>query len=537
MTSFLSFVVGDDLAQYLPSVGGFGLVALAISVILLASRKSRRNPRRLPYPPGPRGYPIIGNLLDVPPKFAHKVYNEWSLKYGDMIYLNVLGKPILVLNSLSRIEDLLETRSALYSDRPKTTMLPELMGWNNVLPCLNYGPRWRLHRKTFAQFFTREATQGYRPLQIESVQRLISRLLKSQDDVILQVEQHMSSLIARLVYSIDIEENETYLKLVNGIIKAFEEAAIPGRFLVDVLPILKYIPGWMPGAEFQRFGQAATDLMKKLQKQPFELVQEKMLNGKAETCIVSELIDQLPPSSDPTRSEMEAVFRQVASIAHIGGADTSYSAMRTILYAMASHQDIQRRAQAEIDREVEAGRPPTFDDCERLPFVNAIVKECLRWISTAPFGFPHALSDEYDGYFIPKGTIILPNTWAIQHNESLYGSPFKFDPDRFLDLSKEVLDPVLTAFGYGRRMCPAYLFALDAILIFTASILATFDIQPLSEESSGLHENERTESCLGSLSSVAFVPGACKTVTPYSIHPAKILHNYYHCSRQGSVYK
>ena len=107
-------------------------------------KKGRSNPKGLPLPPGPKGYPLIGNLLDLPLDRAWLVYDEWSKIYGepfvikriilsndwvllgDMIYFNVLGQHYLVLSSSRRITDLFEKRSSSYSDRPQTPMVMEL---------------------------------------------------------------------------------------------------------------------------------------------------------------------------------------------------------------------------------------------------------------------------------------------------------------------------------------------------------------------------------------------------------------------------
>ena len=84
--------------------------------------------------------------------------------------------------------------------------------------------------------------------------------------------------------------------------------------------------------------------------------------------------------------------------------------------AMASHPQVQRRAQAEIDAIVGPNRLPTLDDKPLLPYTAALIKECLRWRNVTPLGFPHTVreDDEYKGYFIPKGSTILPITWQVK---------------------------------------------------------------------------------------------------------------------------
>ena len=78
----------------------------------------------------------------------------------------------------------------------------------------------------------------------------------------------------------------------------------------------------------------------------------------------------------------------------------------TFFYLMAKYPEIQRKAQAEIDRHIgESTRLPEFDDRPSLPFIEAIYREVLRWQQSLHLAVPHALSDDdyYKGYFIPKG--------------------------------------------------------------------------------------------------------------------------------------
>lgn len=87
--------------------------------------------------------------------------------------------------------------------------------------------------------------------------------------------------------------------------------------------------------------------------------------------------------------------------------------MQTFFLAMALYPDVQKKAQAELDDVVGPNRLPEFEDRDSLPYITAITKECLRWLTVAPFGVPHSSieDDEYNGHRIPKGSLILPNIW------------------------------------------------------------------------------------------------------------------------------
>lgn len=80
---------------------------------------------------------------------------------------------------------------------------------------------------------------------------------------------------------------------------------------------------------------------------------------------------------------------------------------------MASHPEVQKRAQEELDAFVGPDRLPTVEDKPGLPYVTALVKECFRWRSVVPLAVPHLSTeeDEYNGYRIPKGSIVVANTW------------------------------------------------------------------------------------------------------------------------------
>ncbi|KAG2134904.1 cytochrome P450 [Suillus bovinus] len=160
--------------------------------------------------------------------------------------------------------------------------------------------------------------------------------------------------------------------------------------------------------------------------------------------------------------------------------------LMVFVLAMVLYPDVQKRAQAEINSVVGRERLPTFEDKASLPYIEAVVRETLRWEPIVPLGVPHATSsdDVYDGYFIPKGTIITYNTWGITRDEKRYPDASRFIPERFIDNDGTLTndDPAQYIFGFGRRICPGRYTADSSAWAAIATMLATLDISPAKDD-------------------------------------------------------
>ena len=90
------------------------------------------------------------------------------------------------------------------------------------------------------------------------------------------------------------------------------------------------------------------------------------------------------------------------------------------LCAMVHHPECQVRAQKEIDEKL-GGRQPTLDDMPELPYLRACIKEAMRWKPNVPTGVAHEAEqdDYYNGYFIEKGTRLLPLDWFVHTHTRL----------------------------------------------------------------------------------------------------------------------
>ena len=130
--------------------------------------------------------------------------------------------------------------------------------------------------------------------------------------------------------------------------------------------------------------------------------------------------------------------------------------MKSFFLAMVLNPNAMKKAQEELDRVVGKGRLPDFSDRERLPYIDVLVKEVLRWNTPTTIAVPNrAIQDDvYRGYFIPAGATVIQNVWAICRDPKIYPDPETFNPDRFLkdgEIDPLVFNPEDRIFGAGRR--------------------------------------------------------------------------------------
>ncbi len=172
------------------------------------------------------------------------------------------------------------------------------------------------------------------------------------------------------------------------------------------------------------------------------------------------------------------------------GSDTSSSTLITFVLACCAFPEAMRTAQAELDRVVGAARSPGWDDAAALPYVNAFVKEVLRWRSVAIIGGqPHSPTqdDNYHGWLIPAGAWVQGNVWAIHHSEREFPDPDRFAPERFLDGS-DLKRPFpgergYMTFGWGRRVCSGQALAEQGVWITVTRLLWAFTIRKARDAS------------------------------------------------------
>jgi len=164
------------------------------------------------------------------------------------------------------------------------------------------------------------------------------------------------------------------------------------------------------------------------------------------------------------------------------GADTTASAISTMVMAAAVFPEAQTKVQEELDLVISPGKAPTFGDESMLPQTHAFMLETYRWRPVSVGGVAHRATKDiiWRNYCIPAGASVVGNHWSIGQDPVVFPNPEKFDPQRWLTGDGKIRqDLKVFSFGFGRRICPGQHVADRSVFINTALHLWAFRLSEL----------------------------------------------------------
>ncbi|KAG1727741.1 cytochrome P450 [Suillus lakei] len=482
---------------------------LAIICFFLAVHRARRkSPSNLSFPPGPKGLPVLGNLLDLNGSQPWVSFTQWASTRGDVIYCKLFGRQIIVLQSQEVAKALLEHRSSIYSDRPPLSSTKAIGSEFNSAQ-LRYSDEWRLHRRIFHQSFRPEAAKNYLPIHLRKARQLLQGIIEAPERYQRHIELFASSVIMSAVYDYEAKPNDDPLLLAaEKAIKVFLEVASPQTSaILETFPFLLKLPSWFPGASFKRLAIQSQKNATAMVDIPFRYARERVMTATSNQCMISESFKRIETHGNA--DEFELALKSSSATAFIAGVETTASTLTVFVLAMMLYPEVQKRAQAEIEAVIGTDLLPTFEDRSSLPYVEAVLRETLRWHPVFPLGLPHytADSDVYNDHHIPKGAIVMANIWAMSQDEVKYPNPNDFKPERFFMANGQLNDDTVDfPFGFGRRVCVGRYFADASLWIAMASLLATFrfmrpldnggkEVDPTFQWSTGLISHPESLPC------------------------------------------
>nr|AFL91704.1 flavonoid-3',5'-hydroxylase [Aconitum vilmorinianum] len=441
---------------------------------------SSKHARKLP--PGPKGWPVVG-ALPLLGSMPHVALAKMSRQYGPIVYLKLGSRGMVVASTPDSARAFLKTLDLNFSNRPTDAGATHIAYNSQDMVFADYGPRWKLLRKlTSLHMLGGKAIEDWARVRRDEVGYMVKAMYESSfmgeavvvpDMLVFAMANMLGQVILsrRVFVTKGVESNE------------FKEMVIELMTSAGLFNVGDYIPSiaWMDL-------QGIVRGMKRLHRKFDVLLDKKFKEHMAtrdERKEKPDLLDVLMDNRD-NKSEQERLtdtnIKALLLNLFSAGTDTSSSTIEWALTEMIKNPSIFRCAHAEMDQVIGRNRRLEESDILKLPYLQAICKETFRKHPSTPLNLPRVAIEpcEIDGYYIPKGTRLSVNIWAIGRDPNVWENPLEFNPDRFLTGKMAKIDPrgnnfELIPFGAGRRICAGTRMGIVLVEYILGTLVHAFE--------------------------------------------------------------
>uniref|UniRef100_A0A0D3H7C9 Uncharacterized protein n=1 Tax=Oryza barthii TaxID=65489 RepID=A0A0D3H7C9_9ORYZ len=457
-------------------------VGVVLATVLFLKAVLGRSRRVYNLPPGPKPWPVIGNL-NLVGTLPHRSIHNLSKKYGPLMYLRFGSFPVVVGSSVEMAKFFLKTHDVVFTDRPKTAAGKHTTYNYSDITWSPYGAYWRQARKMcLTELFSAKRLESYEYIRGEEVRALL-RVHGAAGGVVV-LKDYLSTVSLNVITRMVL--GKKYLdKDAGGSVTTPEEFKwmLDELFLLNgVLNIGDSIP-WLDWLDLQGYIKRMKKLGKMFDRFLEHVVDEhnERRRREGESFVAKDMVDVLLQFADNPNLEVKLKREGVKAFTQdliAGGTESSAVTVEWALSELLKKPEVFAKATEELDRVVGRGRWVTEKDVPSLTYVDAIVKETMRLHPVAPMLVPRLSREDtsVDGYDIPAGTRVLVSVWTIGRDPKLWDAPEEFMPERFIGNKIDVKgqDFELLPFGSGRRMCPGYSLGLKVIQLSLANLLHGF---------------------------------------------------------------
>ncbi|KAJ4835331.1 hypothetical protein Tsubulata_010003 [Turnera subulata] len=449
---------------------------LSSSYIIFQYFRSPLPKSRKPLPPGPKPWPIVGNILHIG-KLPHISMAGFSKVHGPLISLKLGTRTVVVASSPAAATEILRTQDRSLSGRivAQASRIDNLdfdrMSIIFAPTCTDAWKSFRAMCRT--ELFSPKAIETQSISRERKVKEMVE-YLRSRDGKVVRVGEvvfaTVINMLGNVIFSKDLmdwEDKEGPRGLKSLISTMVESAATPN--IADFYPILAWLdPQGLRKNVAVSYKQACV-LWKNIIKER----RESLASGAPATDHRDFLDVFLSNGLD------DQTISWLTMELLIAGSDTTTSTVEWAMTELLRNDQVLKKVCQELEKEVGNNVPLTESNVSQLPYLNACVKETLRLHPPAPFLVPRRALEtcEVMGYTIPKDAQVLVNVWAIGRSPSEWEDPLSFKPERFLGSSLDYKGQhfEFLPFGAGRRICPGLPLANRQVQLILASLLRHFD--------------------------------------------------------------
>uniref|UniRef100_W5L180 Cytochrome P450 2D3-like n=1 Tax=Astyanax mexicanus TaxID=7994 RepID=W5L180_ASTMX len=452
-------------------VGSLVLVWIFICLVFLFIRIQR--PKN--FPPGPRPVPIFGNLFQLNITNPLKDFDKFAERYGNVYSLYFGGRPAVILNGFKAVKEALVTKAADFSGRPQNILISDVTKGKGVI-FVDYNSEWKEHRR-FALTTLRNFGMGKQSMEeriLGETEHLVECLEKSVGGT-MDPQTFFHNATSNIIYLVLFGTrynygNETLNMYIKRITETTKIANGPWGMIYDTFPFLRGLP--LP---FKK-AVANFEVLKMITSKMIDKYKPSRVQGEQEN-FVGCYLDELDKRGNDGSSFNEGQLARYIVDLHAAGTDTTSNTLLTAFLYLITHPDIQERCQQEIDEVLEGKAHVSFEDRQKMPYVQAVMHESQRLGSTVPLSVPHCTTSDTElmGYSIPKGTIIYPNLYSVLNEESQWKFPHKFNPANFLNEKGQFEKPeAFMPFSVGPRSCLGEGLARMELFLILVTLLRRF---------------------------------------------------------------
>ncbi|XP_043567266.1 cytochrome P450 2K1-like isoform X1 [Chiloscyllium plagiosum] len=453
------------------------LGALTI-ILLLYFNSGLKNPGVVNFPPGPPPLPVIGNLHMLDLKKLNKSLMKLSEKYGEVFSIKLGPTTAVVLTGYEAVREALVNNADEFGERAHIPIFEALTKGHGIV--FAHGESWKQMRR-FTLSTLRDFGMGKKTIEdkiIEESDFLVKRIdaYKGQPfNPTMKMNSAVANIISLIVFGDRFDyEDETFIgviKRVNENIQLFGSAMV---HLYNAFPVLKFFPG-SHNKVFTNIEQTIVFL-----KGYFKENRQKLDGNDMRSFIDAFMVRQRQESANPNSYFHEDNLMYTTINLFAAGMETTSTTLRWGMLLMMKYPEIQKKVYEEIIGVIGLERPPRVEDRKDLPYTDAVIHEIQRFGDVVPMSITHETTADinFRGYFIPKGTHVIPLLSSVLYDKTQWEKPNEFNPSHFLNAEgKFVKRDAFMPFSAGRRACTGEALAKIELFLFFTILIQKFIFQ------------------------------------------------------------
>ncbi|XP_074311244.1 cytochrome P450 77A2-like [Silene latifolia] len=460
------------------------LVLLTLTYIVFRNKFKKSNKLRLP--PGPPGWPVVGNLFQVANsgKYFFELVRELRPVYGPIFTMKMGSRTMIIVSNAELAHEALIAKGQLFASRPAETPTRKIFSCDKFTVNASYhGPVWRSLRRNMVQNgLSSTRLKNFKNVREVAMDKLVERLKNEAENEkgVVWVLKHARFAVFSILLSMcfGLELSEDTIEKIDHMMKLVLMTVDPR--IDDFLPILSPF--------FYKQRRKAWDVRKKQIDMLRPLIEKRraILRAGLESAPNAAPFSYLDTlfelevegrKTGPTEPEIVTLCSEFLN----GGTDTTATAIEWAIGRFIDDPTMQSRLYDEIKATV-GSRPVQEKDLDSMTYLHAFVKELLRKHPPTYLSLTHAVIEpaKLAGYDIPVGCNVEFYLPGISEDPKLWTAPEKFDPERFLTGGEDVdmtgiKGVKMLPFGAGRRICPGLSMATIHVHLMIARLVQEFE--------------------------------------------------------------